>query len=46
MAAESGGTHGIPDARLITLESNNHLLLEQEAEFTRFMDAIRAFLSE
>ena len=38
--------HGIPHARLITLESNNHLLLEHEAEFPRFMDAIRAFLSE
>jgi pimeloyl-ACP methyl ester carboxylesterase len=38
--------HGIPKARLITLESNNHLLLEHEAEFPRFMDAISAFLSE
>jgi pimeloyl-ACP methyl ester carboxylesterase len=38
--------HGIPDARLITLESNNHLLLEHEAEFPRFMEAIRAFLNE
>ena len=38
--------HGIPNARLVTLESNNHLLLEHEAEFPRFMKAIRAFLSE
>ena len=38
--------HGIPNARLVTLESNNHLLLEQEAEFPRFMNAIRAFLNE
>jgi pimeloyl-ACP methyl ester carboxylesterase/DNA-binding SARP family transcriptional activator len=38
--------HGIPNARLVTLESNNHLLLEHEAEFPRFMDAIRAFLNE
>jgi pimeloyl-ACP methyl ester carboxylesterase/DNA-binding SARP family transcriptional activator len=38
--------HGIPNARLITLESNNHLLLEHEAEFPRFMEAIRAFLKE
>jgi DNA-binding SARP family transcriptional activator/pimeloyl-ACP methyl ester carboxylesterase len=38
--------HGIPNARLVTLESNNHLLLEHEAEFPRFMKAIRAFLNE
>jgi DNA-binding SARP family transcriptional activator/pimeloyl-ACP methyl ester carboxylesterase len=38
--------HGIPNARLITLESNNHLLLEHEAEFPRFMEAIRAFLKD
>jgi len=38
--------HGIPNARLVTLESNNHLLLEHEAEFERFMKAIRAFLSD
>jgi pimeloyl-ACP methyl ester carboxylesterase len=38
--------HGIPNARLITLESKNHLLLEHEAEFPRFMEAIRAFLKE
>src|SRR5262245_31579785 len=38
--------HGIPNARLITLESNNHLLLEHEPEFPRFMEGIRAFLRE
>jgi pimeloyl-ACP methyl ester carboxylesterase/DNA-binding SARP family transcriptional activator len=38
--------HGIPNARLVTLESNNHLLLEHEPEFPRFMEAIRAFLKE
>jgi DNA-binding SARP family transcriptional activator/pimeloyl-ACP methyl ester carboxylesterase len=38
--------HGIPNARLVTLESNNHLLLEHEAEFPRFMEAIRAFMNE
>jgi pimeloyl-ACP methyl ester carboxylesterase/DNA-binding SARP family transcriptional activator len=38
--------HGIPNARLVTLESNNHLLLEHEPEFPRFMEAIREFLSE
>jgi len=37
---------GIPNARFITLESNNHLILEHEPEFPRFMTAIRAFLSE
>jgi pimeloyl-ACP methyl ester carboxylesterase len=37
---------GIPGARLVTLESNNHLLLEHEAEFPRYMKAIRAFLNE
>jgi len=41
-----GLAHGIPGARLITLESNNHLLLEHEKEFAHFMSAIRAFLSE
>lgn len=38
--------HGIPNARLVTLESNNHLLLEHEAEFPRFLETIRAFLNE
>jgi len=37
---------GIPNARLVTLESNNHLLLEHEPEFPRFMSAIRSFLTE
>ena len=38
--------HGIPNARLVTLESKNHLLLEHEAESPRFMEAIRAFLKD
>jgi pimeloyl-ACP methyl ester carboxylesterase/DNA-binding SARP family transcriptional activator len=38
--------HGIPNARLITLESNNHLLLEHEKEFPHFTSAILAFLNE
>ena len=38
--------HGIPNARLITLESNNHLLLEHEPAFPRFMEAILGFLNE
>lgn len=37
---------GIPNARLVTLESNNHLLLEHEAEFPRFLSAILNFLDE
>ena len=36
--------HGIPNARLLTLESRNHLILEHEAEFSRFMAAILEFL--
>jgi len=38
--------HGIPNARLITLESKNHLLLEHEPEFPRYIEAICAFLNE
>jgi pimeloyl-ACP methyl ester carboxylesterase len=37
---------GIPNARFITLESRNHLILEHEPEFPRFMDLIRGFLAE
>jgi pimeloyl-ACP methyl ester carboxylesterase len=37
---------GIPNARLVPLESKNHLLLEHDAEFPRFMEAIRHFLNE
>ncbi|HEX4997725.1 MAG TPA: alpha/beta fold hydrolase [Terriglobia bacterium] len=38
--------YGIPNARLVTLESDNHLLLEHEPEFPRFLEAIRKFLEE
>ena len=34
----------IPDARLIALESDNHLILEPEPAWSRFRDEIRAFL--
>ena len=34
----------IPDARLIALESDNHLILEHEPAWSRFRDEIRAFL--
>jgi pimeloyl-ACP methyl ester carboxylesterase/DNA-binding SARP family transcriptional activator len=37
---------GIPDARFVTLESRNHLILEHEPEFPRFLDVIRDFLAE
>jgi DNA-binding SARP family transcriptional activator/pimeloyl-ACP methyl ester carboxylesterase len=37
---------GIPNARLVTLESNNHLLLEHDPEFPRFMETIRNFLAD
>jgi pimeloyl-ACP methyl ester carboxylesterase/DNA-binding SARP family transcriptional activator len=35
---------GIPNARLVTFESNNHLLLEHEPEFPRFLSSILKFL--
>jgi pimeloyl-ACP methyl ester carboxylesterase/DNA-binding CsgD family transcriptional regulator len=34
----------IPDARLVELDSNNHVLLEDEPAWTRFVDEVRAFL--
>ena len=37
---------GIPNARFVTLESKNHLILEHEPEYPRFLAAIRDFLSE
>lgn len=36
---------GIPGARLVTLEGQNHLLLEQEPAWPRFVDEMRAFLA-
>ncbi|MEZ5921081.1 MAG: alpha/beta fold hydrolase [Parvularculaceae bacterium] len=36
----------IPDARLVTLESDNHLLLEGEPAAAHFVDAVRTFLAE
>jgi pimeloyl-ACP methyl ester carboxylesterase/AraC-like DNA-binding protein len=35
---------GIPGARFVPLESNNHILLEDEPGFRRFIDETRAFL--
>jgi pimeloyl-ACP methyl ester carboxylesterase/DNA-binding SARP family transcriptional activator len=37
---------GIPGARFVTLEGENHLLLEQEPAFPKFLAEVRAFLAE
>jgi pimeloyl-ACP methyl ester carboxylesterase/DNA-binding CsgD family transcriptional regulator len=34
----------IPGARFVPLDSENHILLEQEPAFRRFLDEVRAFL--
>lgn len=36
----------IPGARFVALESRNHLLLESEPAWRRFLDEAMAFLSE
>jgi DNA-binding SARP family transcriptional activator/pimeloyl-ACP methyl ester carboxylesterase len=36
----------IPNARLVPLESKNHILLENEPAWQRFQDEVNAFLSE
>lgn len=36
----------IPNARLVTLDSDNHLLLEGEPAAAQFVDAVRAFLQD
>ena len=38
-------TAEIPDARLIPLESKNHLILEGEPAWPRFRDEVRAFIA-
>jgi pimeloyl-ACP methyl ester carboxylesterase/DNA-binding winged helix-turn-helix (wHTH) protein len=35
----------IPGARLVSLESRNHVLLEHEPAWTRFVEEVRAFLA-
>lgn len=35
---------GIPGARLVPLQSRNHLILEHEPAFGRFLEEISAFL--
>jgi pimeloyl-ACP methyl ester carboxylesterase len=36
----------IPGARFVPLESRNHILLESEPAWTRFLDEVRRFLGE
>ena len=35
---------GIPGARFVPLESRNHLILEEEPAFPRFLEEIKSFL--
>ena len=35
----------IPGARLVTLESQNHILLEEEPAFARFLQEVRRFVA-
>jgi len=37
---------GIPGARFVTLQSKNHLLLEHEPAFGRFLEEVRLFLQQ
>jgi pimeloyl-ACP methyl ester carboxylesterase len=37
---------GIPGARFVPLESQNHLVLESEPAFARFLEEIRTFLGQ
>jgi pimeloyl-ACP methyl ester carboxylesterase len=37
---------GIPGARLVPLQSKNHLILENEPAFARFLEEVRLFLKE
>ena len=36
---------GIPGARFVPLQSRNHLILEDEPAYARFLEEIRSFLS-
>ncbi|HVU30150.1 MAG TPA: alpha/beta fold hydrolase [Sphingomicrobium sp.] len=38
--------HSIPGARFVPLDSDNHILLENEPAFRRFLDELRDFLGE
>jgi pimeloyl-ACP methyl ester carboxylesterase len=37
---------GIPGARFVTLQSKNHLILEHEPAFGRFLEEVRLFLQQ
>jgi pimeloyl-ACP methyl ester carboxylesterase len=37
---------GIPDARFVALDSSNHLILETEPAYARFIEEIRSFLRD
>jgi class 3 adenylate cyclase/pimeloyl-ACP methyl ester carboxylesterase len=37
---------GIPGARFVTLQSKNHLILEHEPAFSRFLEEVRVFLQQ
>jgi class 3 adenylate cyclase/pimeloyl-ACP methyl ester carboxylesterase len=37
---------GIPGARFVPLESRNHLILEDEPAFDRFLDELRSFIEQ
>jgi pimeloyl-ACP methyl ester carboxylesterase len=37
---------GIPNARFVTLESQNHLLTEDEPAWPKFLDEVRRFLAD
>jgi len=36
----------IPGARLVSLESNNHILLEHEPAWARFQEEVSAFIAD
>lgn len=36
---------GIPDAQFVTLESENHIMLEDEPAFERFVDEVKRFIA-
>ena len=36
---------GIPGARFVPLESQNHVILESEPAFARFLEELRSFLN-
>ena len=37
---------GIPGARFVPLQSRNHLILESEPAYARFIDEIKSFVRE